>query len=42
MADMRRLAVAGRALVERTFDISRTISNLEQHFEAAIAHGTAE
>ncbi len=42
MADMRRLAVAGRQLVERRFDISRTISSLEQHFETAIAHGPAQ
>ena len=41
MADMRRLAAAGRHLVERTFDISRTISSLEHYFEAAIAHGPA-
>jgi colanic acid/amylovoran biosynthesis glycosyltransferase len=38
MADMRRLAAEGRRLVERTFDISRTISVLEAHFDAAIAN----
>jgi glycosyltransferase involved in cell wall biosynthesis len=37
MADVRRLALHGRRLVERTFDISRTISTLEAHFEWAIA-----
>lgn len=36
MADMRGLAAEGRRLVERTFDISRTISTLEEHFDAAI------
>jgi len=32
-----RLADEGRRLVERTFDIARTIDALERHFEAAIA-----
>ena len=41
MADMTRFAVEGRRLVERTFDISRTISTLERHFEAAIEAGAA-
>ena len=38
MADMQRLAAEGRRLVERNFDISHTISTLEQHFIAAIAN----
>jgi glycosyltransferase involved in cell wall biosynthesis len=38
MAGMRKLAAEGRRLVERTFDISRTISTLEELFEAAIAN----
>jgi glycosyltransferase involved in cell wall biosynthesis len=36
-ADIVRFAAEGRRLVERTFDISQTISTLERHFEAAIA-----
>ena len=39
MSEMSRLAEEGRRLVERTFDISDTISTLERHFEAAIATG---
>ena len=38
MADLQRLAAEGRRLVERNFDISDTISTLEQHFVAAIAN----
>jgi len=41
-ADMARFAEEGRRLVERTFDISQTISMLEQHFEAVIAAGRAQ
>ena len=37
--EMRHLAVEGRRLVERTFDIAQTISTLERHFDAAIAAG---
>ena len=37
MPDMMRLAERGRQLVERSFDISQTIADLERHFEATIA-----
>ena len=39
MPDMQRLAAEGRRLVERSFDISHTISALEQHFVTAIRTG---
>lgn len=37
--EMAQLAIEGRRLVERTFDISQTIATLEGHFDAAIAAG---
>lgn len=36
-AELATMAAAGRRLVERTFDISRTIATLERHFETAMA-----
>jgi hypothetical protein len=35
LEDLRGFAADGQWLVERTFDISPTISMLEQHFERA-------
>ena len=37
ITEMQQLAAEGRRLVERNFEISETISRLEQHFVAAIA-----
>ena len=42
MAEMRRLAAEGRRLVERSFDITETISAIERHFDAAIASRSGE